>query len=98
MASAWIPIDEVTRRVLEEDPNEVYSSFSDESEREISDHHVQSDSSDEEIAEGNGITSDSDDSDAEVYSNGMFCVCLFDLATIFMPQNFVVFAFMCILF
>jgi len=43
--------------VLEEDANEVFSSFSDESEREISDHHV-SDSSDEEIAVGNGITLD----------------------------------------
>jgi len=57
MASAWIPIDEVTQRVLEENANKVFSSFSDESEREISDNHV-SDSSNEEIAVGNGITLD----------------------------------------
>lgn len=50
-----------------------------------------SDSSNEEIAVGNGITLDSGDSDTEVYSNSMFSVCLFDLAAIFMPQNFVVY-------
>lgn len=41
---------------------------------------------------------DSGHSNTELYSNGMFYVCLFDLATIFMPQNFVVFPFMGILF
>ena len=65
----------VVRQVLEENPNEVYSSFSDESEQEISDHH-ESKSSDE-IADENEISSASGDSDAEVDSNGMFVyICL----------------------
>ena len=61
----------VMQQVLEENSDEVYSSFSDESEQEISDHH-ESESSDE-----NEISSASGDSDAEVDSNGMFVyICL----------------------
>lgn len=76
MASLWIPFEEVMRQVLEDNPDKVYPSFSDESEQEISDQH-ESESSDE-IAKENEISSAYGDSDAEVDSNGMFLfVCLF---------------------
>lgn len=58
MASAWIPVEEARRIVLEDDPNEVLSSFSDESEQDISDHA--SESSSEDIVEEDGISSDSE--------------------------------------
>lgn len=72
MASAWIPFEEVMWQVLEDNPDKVYSSFSDESEQEISDHH-ESESSNE-IADKNEISSASE---AEVDSNSMFLyICL----------------------
>ena len=59
MASAWIPFEIVMWQVLEDNPDKVYSSFSDESEQEISDHH-ESESSDE-IAEENELSTASGD-------------------------------------
>lgn len=70
MVSARIPIDEVGQQMLQDNPDEVYSSFSDESEQEISDHH-KSESSDE-ITKEKEIFSASRDSDTEVDSNSLF--------------------------
>ena len=67
---------EAWQSLLGDNPNKVLSSFSDESEQEISDHHISKLSS-EEIMEEDGISSDSDDSHSEVYSSSMFSVCLF---------------------
>ena len=39
MASARISVNEVRQQELEDNPEEVYSSFSDESEQDISDRH-----------------------------------------------------------
>ena len=70
MVSVRIPVHEVRKQMLDLDLDKVYSSFSDETEQEISDHH-KSESSDE-ITKGNEIFSTSGDSDTEVDSNGMF--------------------------
>ena len=81
MASAWIPIDEVVRRVLEDVPGE---EFSDESEEELS---VHEDSESEDQGSGdNQDFSDSGDSDVDNHGNGMFFVCLHGLATVYIPM------------
>ena len=50
----WIPVEEARRIVLEDDPNEALSRFSDESEQEILDHHG-SESNSEELVEEDSL-------------------------------------------
>ena len=76
MASATIPVNEVRWQVLRGSPDKVYSSFSDESEQEISE-HPESESSNEFTKE-NEISTASWDSDTEVDSKGMFLLGSFD--------------------
>ena len=54
MTFTWIPVEEARRIVLEDDPNEALSHFSDESEQEILDHYG-SESNSEELVEEDSL-------------------------------------------
>lgn len=80
MASAWIPIGDVWRRVLDDVPGK---EFSDESKDELS-VHEDSESKDQDSVDNQDF-SDSGDSDFDHHGNGMFLICLHGLAPVYIP-------------
>ena len=80
LVSAWIPIEEVGRRVFEDVPSK---ELSDESEEELSVHEGSESKGQHSV--DNQDFSDSGDSNFDNHGNGMVFIFLHGLATVFVP-------------